>query len=45
MLRVKARDLAQKTFDITAKEQELGSGSNYETLTARRDLSAAESAW
>ena len=41
---VKARDLAQKTFDITAKEQELGSGSNYETLTARRDLSAAESA-
>ncbi len=40
----KARDLAQKTFDITAKEQELGAGSNYATLTARRDLSAAESA-
>ncbi len=40
----KARDLAQKTFDITAKEQELGSGSNFATLTARRDLSAAESA-
>ncbi|WP_255460805.1 TolC family protein [Edaphobacter albus] len=40
----KARDLAQKTFDITAKEQELGAGSNYQTLTARRDLSAAESA-
>lgn len=39
----KARDLAQKTFDITAKEQELGAGSNYQTLTARRDLSAAES--
>jgi outer membrane protein TolC len=41
---VKARDLALRTFDITAKEQELGSGSNYATLTARRDLSAAESA-
>ena len=40
----KARDLAQKTFEITAKEQELGAGSNYQTLTARRDLSAAESA-
>jgi outer membrane protein TolC len=39
----KARDLAQKTFDITKKEQELGAGSNYQTLTARRDLSAAES--
>lgn len=40
----KGRELAQKTFDITAKEQELGAGSNYQTLTARRDLSAAESA-
>ena len=40
----KARDLAQKTFDITAKEQDLGAGSNYQTLTARRDLAAAESA-
>jgi outer membrane protein TolC len=40
----KSRDLAQKTFEITAKEQELGAGSNYQTLTARRDLSAAESA-
>ena len=40
----KARDLAQKTFEITAKEQELGAGSNLQTLTARRDLSAAESA-
>lgn len=40
----KARDLAQKTFDITAKEQELGAGSNYQTLLARRDLSEAESA-
>ena len=40
----KSRDLAQKTFEITAKEQDLGAGSNYQTLTARRDLSAAESA-
>jgi outer membrane protein TolC len=40
----KARDLSQKTFDITVKEQELGAGSNLQTLTARRDLSAAESA-
>ena len=39
----KGRDLAQKTFDITAKDQELGAGSNYQTLTARRDLAAAES--
>ncbi len=40
----KGRDLAQKTFDITAKEQELGAGSNYQTLTAQRDLAVAESA-
>jgi outer membrane protein TolC len=40
----KARDLADKTFGITAKEQQLGSGSNFQTLTARRDLAAAESA-
>jgi outer membrane protein TolC len=39
----KGRDLAQKTFDIMAKEQELGAGSNYQTLTAQRDLSIAES--
>jgi outer membrane protein TolC len=39
-----ARDLAQKTFDISGKEQELGAGSNFQTLTARRDLAAAESA-
>jgi outer membrane protein TolC len=38
----KARDLAQRTFDITKKEQELGSGSNYQTLSAQRDLSLAE---
>src|SRR6202035_5393381 len=38
----KARDLAQRTFDITKKEQELGAGSSYQTLTAQRDLSLAE---
>jgi len=39
----KGRDLAQKTFDIMKKEQELGAGSNYQTLTAQRDLAVAES--
>ncbi|MEO8737443.1 MAG: TolC family protein [Edaphobacter sp.] len=39
----KSRDLAKKTFDITAKEQELGAGSSYQTLTARHDLAEAES--
>ncbi len=38
----KARDLAQRTFDITKKEQELGAGSTYQTLSAQRDLSLAE---
>jgi outer membrane protein TolC len=38
----KARDLAQRTFDITRKEQELGAGSSYQTLTSQRDLSLAE---
>ena len=38
----KARDLAQRTFDITKKEQELGSGSSYQTLAAQRDLALAE---
>ena len=38
----KARDLAERTFSITKKEQELGSGSNYQTMTAQRDLSEAE---
>ena len=41
---VKARDLAQKTFDITSKEQQLGAGSAFQTLTSRRDLATAESA-
>ena len=39
----KARDLAKKTFDITAKEQELGAGSSFQTLTARHDLAEAQS--
>ena len=39
----KGRDLAQKTFDITSKEQALGAGSNLQTLTARRDLAESES--
>lgn len=39
----KAKDLAQKTFEITKKEQDLGAGSNQQTLTAQRDLSTAES--
>ena len=38
----KARDLAQRTFDITKKEQELGSGSTYQTLSAQRDLALAQ---
>jgi outer membrane protein TolC len=38
----KARELARKTFDITKKEQELGAGSSFQTLTAQRDLALAE---
>ena len=38
----KARDLAQRTFEITKKEQDLGSGSSYQTLSAQRDLALAE---
>ena len=38
----KARDLAKRTFEITQKEQELGAGSSYQTLSAQRDLSLAE---
>lgn len=41
---LKARDLAQKTFDITTKEQALGAGSALQTLGARHDLATAESA-
>ncbi|HEX6803530.1 MAG TPA: TolC family protein [Terriglobales bacterium] len=38
----KARDLAQKTFEITQKEQSLGAGSTFQTLTAQRDLALAQ---
>jgi outer membrane protein TolC len=38
----KAKNLAERTFEITKKEQELGAGSNYQTMTAQRDLSEAE---
>jgi outer membrane protein TolC len=38
----KAKTLAQRTFEITKKEQDLGAGSSYQTMTAQRDLSVAE---
>lgn len=38
----KARDLAQKTFQIMQKERELGSGSSFQTMEAQRDLALAE---
>ena len=38
----KARDLAQRTFEIMQKEKELGAGSTYQTLSAQRDLALAE---
>src|SRR5438552_1976441 len=38
----KARDLAQRTFQITQKEQTLGAGSTFQTMTAQRDLALAE---
>ncbi|SEG30832.1 Outer membrane protein TolC [Bryocella elongata] len=40
----KARELAQRTFEITAKEQSLGAGSALQTLAARHDVATAESA-
>jgi outer membrane protein TolC len=40
----KARDLAAKTLDIMQKEQELGAGSNQQTLSAEHDVAVAESA-
>jgi len=40
----KARDLAAKTLDIMQKEQQLGAGSNQQTLSAEHDLAVAESA-
>ena len=38
----KAKDLAQKTFEITQKEQTVGAGSTFQTMTAQRDLALAE---
>lgn len=38
----KARDLAQRTFEITQKEQTLGAGSTFQTMTAQRDLALAQ---
>ncbi len=38
----KARDLAQRTFEIMQKEQALGAGSTFQTMTAQRDLALAE---
>ncbi len=38
-----ARDLAQKTFDISRQEQKLGAGSNLQTLSAQHDLAITES--
>jgi len=40
----KARDLAQKTFDITKQEQQLGAKSSADTLAAESALALAESA-
>jgi outer membrane protein TolC len=39
----KARDLAQRTFDIKTQEQQLGAGSNFETLTAEHALAITSS--
>ena len=41
---IKARDLQQRTFSITEKEQALGAGSVFQTLAARHDLATSESA-
>ncbi len=38
----KARDLAQRTFEIMQKEQTLGAGSTFQTMTAQRDLALAK---
>ncbi|HZC43181.1 MAG TPA: TolC family protein, partial [Acidobacteriaceae bacterium] len=40
----KARDLAQRTFDITEQEQKLGAKSTYDVLVAQHALAIAESA-
>jgi outer membrane protein TolC len=41
----KARDLAQNTFDISKKEQDIGAMSRYDTLIAEEGLAVAESAF
>ncbi len=38
----KARDLSDRTFSITKKEQDLGAGSSFQTISAQRDLAVAE---
>jgi outer membrane protein TolC len=38
----KARDLAQRTFEIMQKEKDLGAGSTFQTMTAQRDAAVAE---
>lgn len=40
----KARDLAQKTFDISKQEQKLGAISTYDTLASEQAVAVAESA-
>lgn len=40
----KARDLAQRTFDITKQEQKLGAKSSLDTLAAQNALAVSESA-
>jgi outer membrane protein TolC len=40
----KARDLAQRTFDITKQEEQLGAKSRVDTLASEVDLATAESA-
>jgi outer membrane protein TolC len=40
----KARDLADRTFQITTQEQQLGAKSSYDSLVAQHDLAIAESA-
>ena len=40
-----ARDLAQRTFDITKQEQQLGAKSSYDVLSAENLLAQAESAF
>lgn len=39
----KARDLAQKTFDISQQEEKLGAMSRYDTLTSEQALAVAQS--